>query len=64
MKCLVTSAPILAYPDYNNPFILETDASSNGVEAVLSQQQDGKVKVIAYGSKGLRGGECNMEYYS
>lgn len=64
LKSLLTSAPILAYPDYNKPFILETDASNDGLGAVLSQEQDGKVKVIAYASRGLRGGERNMENYS
>lgn len=64
LKSLLTSAPILAYPDYNQPFILETDASNEGLGAVLSQEQDGKVKVIAYASRGLRGGERNMENYS
>lgn len=64
LKNLLTSAPILAYPDYNQPFILETDASNEGLGAVLSQEQDGKVKVIGYASRGLRGGEHNMDNYS
>ena len=64
LKSLLTSAPVLAYPDYDKPFILETDASNDGLGAVLSQEQDGRVKVIAYASRGLRGGERNMENYS
>ena len=64
LKDLLTSAPILAYPDYNKPFLLETDASEEGLGAVLSQEQDGKVKVIAYASRGLRAGERNMDNYS
>jgi len=59
LKNLLTTAPVLAYPDYNKAFILETDASNDGLGAVLSQEQ-----VIAYASRGLRGGECNMENYS
>merc|ERR1711893_172930 len=47
------SAPILAYPDPSAEFILDTDASGYGIGAVLSQVQEGKERVIAYGSKAL-----------
>ena len=52
--CLMT-APVLAYPrfDSKEPFILDTDWSQDHatVGAVLSQKQDGKERVICYGSK-------------
>ena len=39
IKKTLTEAPILAYPDYSKPFILETDASLKGLGAVLSQKE-------------------------
>ena len=50
LKTSCTSTPILAYPDYQLPFVLPTDSSSEGLGAVLYQKQDGKLRVIAYAS--------------
>ena len=54
LKHLLCSAPILAYPDFSQAFILQTDASDYGVGAVLSQLDElGNEKVFAYASKAL-----------
>ena len=57
-KKALTEAPVLAYPDYSKPFILETDASLKGLGAVLSQKgDDNEIRVIAYASRSLRPSE-------
>ena len=40
LKEKILSAPILVFPDFNKPFLLETDASKEGLGVVLSQKQD------------------------
>ena len=53
-------SPILAFADYTKPFLLETDASKDGLGAVLSQKQaDGQYHPIAYGSRALTPHEKN-----
>lgn len=59
-KHLLTTDPILKYPDFKRRFILETDASDFALGAVLSQKfEDGKEHPIAYASRTLNDAECN-----
>ena len=59
LQRLCTEAPILTYSNFKAPFILHTDASSYGLEAVLYQNQDGQRRVIAYASRSLSPSERN-----
>ncbi|XP_037831364.1 uncharacterized protein LOC119616983 isoform X3 [Kryptolebias marmoratus] len=49
----LTTAPVLGFANPQLPYILHTDASTNGLGAVLYQEQEGKLRVIAYASRGL-----------
>lgn len=53
LKYRLSSAPILSFPDFSKPFILDTDASQEGIGAVLSQICEGNEQVIAYASRTL-----------
>ena len=53
LKEALTTTPILAYPKIGSKFIVDSDASDLTVGAVLSQEQDGEEKVIAYMSKSM-----------
>ena len=64
LKEAMTTAPVLGYADYTKPFILETDASHDGLSAILSQEQDGKLRVLAFASRRLRPSEKNSSLYS
>ena len=60
LKLLLTTAPVLAFPDFSQPFLLETDASGEGLGAVLAQrQEDQSVRPIAYASRTLLSHEKN-----
>ena len=50
---------MLVYTDYSKPFLLNIDASSDGLDAVLYQEHNGIEHVIAYASRGLRASDCN-----
>ena len=60
LKEKLCSTPVLAYPDPNREFILDTDASGHSISGVLGQVgEDGKEHVIAYGSRVLSKAERN-----
>ena len=56
---ILSSPLVLTYPDFELPFLVNTDASQDGLGATLSQLQDGEEKVIAFASRALRKAEKN-----
>ncbi|XP_048853492.1 uncharacterized protein LOC125721577 [Brienomyrus brachyistius] len=64
LKERLTQAPVLAFADFSLPFRLYTDASLEGLGAVLAQVQDGQEHVIAYASRSLHPAEKKDSNYS
>lgn len=58
LKLSMTQVPVLAMPNFSQPFVIETDASRFGVSAVLMQNG----KPIAYFSRMLssRARQCSV----
>ncbi len=61
---MLVNPPVLAYSNFNLPFSLHTDASERGLGAILYQRQDGKLRVIGYGSRTLTATEKNYRLHS
>jgi hypothetical protein len=61
---MVTSAPVLAFPDLERPFELEVDASAFAVGAILFQRDDqGRKRDVGYYSKALNPAERNYDIW-
>ena len=50
LKQHLTLAPVSVYPDYTKAFILDTNASDEGIGVVLSQEHE---RVVAFASRTL-----------
>jgi len=53
LKVRLWTTPVLAYPDFSQPFILTKDANKVAVAAVLSQLQEGVERPLAYACRQL-----------
>lgn len=62
LKKALSTAPVLGIPDFNLPFIVQTDASNVGVAAVLLQEQ-GERRPLAYASRALSVAEAKYSVY-
>jgi hypothetical protein len=53
LNIILSSPPILAYPDFDKPFELHTDVSILGLGAILYQKDGNHKRVVAYASRSL-----------
>ena len=52
LKEKILASPLLVFPDFAKPFLLATDASKEGLGAILSQKQDdGRFHPVTFGSR-------------
>ena len=63
LKEKIMSQPVLSLPRREGKFRVETDASGHAIGGVLSQEQDGKWKSIAFLSRTMQSAEQNYEIY-
>lgn len=63
IKTAMTTGPVLAVPNNDDPLKVECDASKFALGAELAQKQDGTWRTIAYLSKSLSPAERNYEIY-
>ena len=59
LKTRLLQAPILAFPNFRHPLVIDTDASETALSAVLSQIIAGEERPIAFESRVLSKTEVN-----
>ena len=63
LKEKITSQLVLSLSKRKDKFRVETDASGHTIGGVLSQEQEGKWKLIAFLSRTMQPAEMNYEIY-
>jgi hypothetical protein len=59
LKTLLSTEPLLQYPDFTRPYVLTTDANNDDIGAVLSQGPIRSDLPIAYASRTLKNADTN-----
>lgn len=63
LKLALTTAPVLAVPDFTRPFLVRCDASKFAIGQVLCQGEGKEERVIAYESRKLSPAELKYEIH-
>ena len=63
LKEIITSAPVLSFPDHNKPKMIETDASKFAYGAILSQLEGDVWKPLAYMSRTMQPTETRYDVH-
>ena len=63
LKDMLCSEPVLQHPMWSRPFTIDTDASKDGLGAVLSQCENKCERVIMYASRSLNETEAAYTIY-
>lgn len=61
---ILQSPEVIAFPDFNEPFYINCDASNHGLGAVLYQKKEGKDRVISYDLRTLSESEKKYHFHS
>jgi hypothetical protein len=61
LKCACSREPVLRTPDWNKPFIMETDASGYALGVVITQEHKDGIHPIAFHSRSLLDAEKNYD---
>ena len=59
LKAILTSPPVLKYPDQTKTFIVDCDTSNLAIGCVLLQETDGEEHPVAFASTTLNKAERN-----
>ena len=51
IKALIASAPILHGPSFDHSFLIQTDKSDSGLDAILTQTIDDVERVLCFASR-------------
>ncbi len=57
LKSAFMTAPVLAFPNFELPFVIQCDASSVALGAVIGQMVDNRFRPVMYGSRHLTSAE-------